>query len=204
MVKDRITKRQQQVFDYIRDRITNRGYGPTVREIGAEFEIRSPNGVVCHLRALERKGLIRRHANKSRAIELIDRDGRTSRRSKSLPLAGIVAAGVATLAEEQRDKLDFGRLFGAPNLYALQVSGDSMIEAHIDDGDYVIVRKAVTATPGDMVVALIDDEATLKYWHPEPEQQRIRLQPANAAMSPIYVSNAKVIGVVVGVVRKMA
>lgn len=203
MVDAHLTDRQQQVLDYIRDRITQRGYGPTVREIGKHLSISSPNGVVCHLRALEKKGLIRRQPNKSRAIELLTGETRGAS-VRGLPLLGTVAAGTATLAEEVQDRIDFGEMFGTPDLYVLQVRGDSMIEAQIADGDYVIVQKAETASPGEMVVALIGDEATLKYWYPEPAEGRIRLQPANALMEPIYVSDARVIGRVMGVVRKLA
>ncbi len=202
MTEAKLTERQRQVYDFIREKIVHRGYGPTVREIGQQFAIRSPNGVVCHLRALERKGLIRRQPNKSRAIELL-LDGGARAHRHGLPLAGTVAAGAAMLAEEQEERIDFGEMFGNRDLYVLQVRGNSMIEAQISDGDYVVVRKTETASPGDMVVTLIGDEATLKYWFPEPENSRIRLQPANSEMEPIYVSDARVIGRVVGVVRQL-
>ncbi len=197
----KLTQRQRQVYEYIREKILHRGYGPTVREIGEQFSIRSPNGVVCHLRALERKGLISRQPNKSRAIELLQEGSGGLRRG--LPLAGTVAAGTATLADEQKERIDFTEMFADPDLYVLQVRGDSMIDAQITDGDYVVVRKTDTASPGEMVVTLIEDEATLKYWYPEPEKNRIRLQPANAMMDPIYVPDARVIGRVVGVVRQL-
>ena len=192
-----LTDRQQSVYEMIRSLIIKRGYGPTVREIGEHFGIKSPNGVMCHLRALERKGLILRSPNKSRAIELtqpINRDGH------SLPLAGMVSAGPTTLAFEQSDRLNFSEIFFRDDRFILRVSGDSMIDAHITDGDYVVIQKQATAEPGQMVVAQTSDgEATLKYWH--PEAGRIRLQPANAEMEPIYVKDAQVIGVAVGVVR---
>ena len=198
-VMDQMTDRQRQVYEFIRDKIQKRGYGPTVREIGEDFGISSPNGVMCHLRALEKKGLIKRSPNKSRAIELtreaIDEE-------KGLPLVGTVAAGLTNLAFEQKDRIDFGEFFTKKSLFVLEVRGDSMIEAQIADGDYVVIKKAKTAQPGQIVVAQTDDgEATLKYWH--PEANRIRLQPANASMAPIYVSNAHVLGVLIGVVRKM-
>jgi repressor LexA len=191
---EHLTERQQDVYEFIRDKIKNRGYGPTVREI-----ISSPNGVMCHLKALEKKGLIHRSPNKSRAIELtreaMDED-------RGLPLAGIVAAGLTNLAFEQKERVDFGEMFHKKNLFALQVRGDSMIEAQIADGDYVVVRKQKTATPGQMVVAQTEEgEATLKYWYPESD--RIRLQPANASMKPIYLHSAHVLGIVVGVVRNV-
>jgi repressor LexA len=196
-VLDQLTDRQQQVYQFIHEKITQRGYGPTVREIGERFSISSPNGVMCHLKALEKKGLIHRSPNKSRAIELtreaIDAE-------KGLPLAGKVAAGMTQLAFEQQERIDFGDFFNRPDMFVLQVSGESMIEAQIADGDYVVIRRQTTAHPGQMVVAQTPDgEATLKYWF--PEKNRIRLQPANASMEPIYLKDARVTGVVAGVVR---
>ena len=196
-MSNQLTDRQQNVYDMIRGLIVKRGYGPTVREIGEHFEIKSPNGVMCHLRALERKGLIRRSPNKSRAIELMHSADRCG---TALPLAGMVSAGPTTLAFEQNERMDFSDVLFGEDRFVLQVSGDSMIDAHITDGDYVVIQKRETAEPGQMVVAQTPEgEATLKYWHPEGD--RIRLQPANAAMDPIYVKEATVIGVAVGVVR---
>lgn len=196
---DHLTDRQRTVYDFIRDKIVNRGYGPTVREIGEEFGISSPNGVMCHLKALEKKGLIKRSPNKSRAIELTKM---AAREPSGLPLAGVVAAGQATLAFEQDERINFGDFFRGGNLFVLRVNGDSMIDAQIASGDFVVVKKQEKASTGQMVVARTDDgEATLKYWF--PEHNRIRLQPANTAMKPIYVDNATVVGVVVGVVRNM-
>ena len=192
-----LTDRQQNVYDMIRELIVKRGYGPTVREIGEHFGIKSPNGVMCHLRALERKGLIKRSPNKSRAIELThaaDRNGH------SLPMAGMVAAGPTTLAFEQNDRVDFSEMLFKDDRFILRVSGDSMIDAHIADGDYVVIQKQNSAEPGQMVVAqTADGEATLKYWHPEDDH--VRLQPANSSMEPIFSKDAHVIGVAVGVVR---
>lgn len=196
-----LTDRQQSVYEFIREKIVNRGYGPTVREIGEEMDIRSPNGVMCHLRALERKGMIRRTANKSRAIELTQ-PGSTPVRSASLPMAGRVAAGVCTMAFEQTETIDLSEMLVRDDRFALEVTGDSMIDAHIADGDYVIIQKQSYAYPGQIVVAQTDDhEATLKYWF--PEDRRIRLQPANRNMKPIYVDNAVVVGIVIGVVRRL-
>ncbi len=196
---EQLTKRQQDVYEFVRELIQSRGYGPTVREIGEYFSINSPNGVMCHLRALEKKGLIRRSPNKSRAIELTQQ---SSSNASGLPLVGVVAAGPTTLAFEQSERIDFSDLFARKDLFVLRVSGDSMIEAQIADGDYVIVRRQPTARPGQIVVAQTSDgEATLKYWFPEVD--RVRLQPANSQMEPIYVTDAQVLGVVVGLVRKL-
>jgi len=197
---ENLTKRQKGVYTFIRDLIRNRGYGPTVREIGSHFGISSPNGVVCHLKALEKKGLITREPNMSRAIQL----AREPAHLRGLPLAGRIAAGVLHEAVEQNERVDFNRMFDPENknLFALHVHGDSMIEDQIADGDYVIVRKQRTARRGQIVVALTDEnEATLKRWF--PEKNRIRLEPANAKMKPIYTRNARIAGVVVGVVRKV-
>ncbi|MBN2024152.1 MAG: transcriptional repressor LexA [Pirellulales bacterium] len=196
-----LTDRQKDVYEFIRHLIRHRGYGPTVREIGEAFQIRSPNGVVCHLKALERKGLITREANRSRAIQLVAEP--LSR--LALPLAGRIAAGALHEAIEQDERIDLGEMFDTSDddLFALEVSGDSMIEDQIADGDYVIVRRQKTARKGQIVVALTDEnEATLKRWF--PEKNRIRLEPANSSMKPIFVKNAKILGVVVGVVRKVA
>jgi len=197
---DPLTARQRAVYEFIRDKICNRGYGPTVREIGQNFGIRSPNGVVCHLKALEKKGVISREANMSRAIQLAP----GAMEHHGLPLVGRIAAGVLHEAVEQTERVDFGELFPSDrdDLFVLEVNGDSMIDDQIADGDYVVVRRQKTADPGQIVVAVTDEnEATLKRWY--PEKNRIRLEPANASMKPIYVKDARVLGVVVGVVRKV-
>jgi repressor LexA len=197
---DNLTDKQKAVYEFIRDKIRSRGYGPTVREIGTEFDISSPNGVVCHLKALEKKRMITREANLSRAIQLTAEpiDART------LPLYGQIAAGVLHEAVEQHETVDFETMFDPADkdLFVLEVHGESMIEDQIADGDYVVVRKQRTARKGQIVVAITDEgEATLKRWF--PEKNRIRLEPANSNMKPIYVRDAKVLGVVVGVVRKI-
>jgi len=197
---DILTKRQLAVYEFLRDLIQNRGYGPTVREIAKKFKISSPNGVMCHLKALEKKGLISREQNRSRAIQLLAEP----LGDQGLPLAGRVAAGVMHEAIEQTDeRISFGDMFSKKNQFVLEVKGDSMIDAQIADGDYVVIKKQRTAQKGQMVVAQTEDgEATLKYWY--PEKNRIRLQPANESMKPIYSKNVRVIGLVVGVVRKVA
>lgn len=196
---DQLTRRQREVYEFVRDKIQNRGYGPTVREIGDRFGISSPNGVMCHLKALEKKGLITREPNMSRAIQLAAEPVE----ERGLPLVGRIAAGVMHEAIEQQERIDFGAMFDQQEVFVLEVSGDSMIEAQISDGDFVVVRRQSTANSGQMVVAQSDEgDATLKYWF--PEKNRIRLQPANSSMNPIYVRNAQVLGVVVGVVRQLA
>ncbi|MBX3412869.1 MAG: transcriptional repressor LexA [Pirellulales bacterium] len=197
---DRLTNRQREVYEFIREKIRSRGYGPTVREIGTEFKISSPNGVMCHLKALEKKGLINREPNMSRAIMLATEPAE----ERGLPLAGRVAAGLLQEAIEQNERIDLDELFNPDrgDLFALRVDGDSMIDAQIADGDIVIIRKQGTAHRGQIVVAATDEhEATLKRWY--PESNRIRLEPANSTMEPIYVKNAKVLGVLAGVVRQV-
>lgn len=199
-----MTKRQRAIYEFIRELVQRRGYGPTIREIADAFDIASPNGVVCHLKALEKKGLIHRNEFKARAIELPELQSERKRariaEEPGLPFAGVVPAGFTTRAFDLNERIDFDELFRSPGTFVLRVKGDSMIEAHIADGDYVICRSTGTAERGQMVVALNEeDEATLKYWY--PERHRIRLQPANRDMSPIYAKNVRVRGVVVGVVR---
>jgi repressor LexA len=200
---ERLTPKQAAVFEFIKERIQARGYGPTVREIGEHFKISSPNGVMCHLHALEKKGLLKRVRKRDRAVaRAIELAPEVLAGERGMPLVGTVAAGMTTLAFEQADRLDVCQMFGRKNLFALRVRGDSMIEAQIADGDYVIVKKQKTALPGQIVVAQTPEgEATLKYWF--PEGNRIRLQPANSTMAPIYVKEASVVGVVVGVVRQL-
>lgn len=199
MLQEKLTKRQQAIFDFIRQKITGSGFGPTIREIADEMGYRSPNGVMCHLRALQKKGLINRTNNKSRSIVLTEE---ASDEVNGLPLVGRVQAGALMEAVEQHERIDMGKLWPMKGTYVLEVEGDSMIEAQIAPGDYVVVKRRHTANKGDIVVARTSDgEATLKYWM--PEKNRVRLQPANKRMKPIYSKDVKVIGVVIGVVRKL-
>jgi repressor LexA len=153
---------------------------------------------MCHLKALEKKGMITRERNMSRAIRLT----REPVEERGMPLYGQIAAGTLHEAVEQDERIDFDSIFNRKNLFALRVSGDSMIEDSIADGDHVIVKKQRTARKGQIVVAITDEgEATLKRWY--PEANRIRLEPANSDMKPIYVKDARLLGVVVGVVRRI-
>jgi repressor LexA len=195
--KPPLTARQREIYEFLKDKIVNRGYGPTVREIGNQFGIRSPNGVMCHLKALEKKGLITRESHMSRAIQLTE----PLRGSTSLPLAGQIAAGVPVLAEEQTEEIDFASLFDGDDNFCLKVKGESMIDDHIADGDYVVVHKQETARDGEIVVALVDkQETTLKRFY--REKNRYKLVPANSNMRPIYSNDVEVLGVVTGVVRR--
>jgi repressor LexA len=196
---DALTPRQREIYSFIRSKIQGRGYGPTVREIGVQFDIKSPNGVMCHLKALQKKGLIHREPNMSRAIQLLDDP--TSAPASGVKLLGRIAAGQPIEAVEQADELDFHDWEGADDKFALQISGDSMIEAHIADGDYVIIKRQEQARDGQIVaVRDVDGEATLKRFY--REKHRVRLEPANRSMKPIYRDHVQILGVLVGVVRK--
>ncbi len=196
-----LTTRQREIYEFIRDQIETRNIPPTVRNIGDAFGIKSPNGVMCHLNALEKKQLITRDKRSARGIQLIDRQ---RSHNAELPLYGKVAAGVPIAAAEQSDdRFNFADMFCAPDHFVLQVSGQSMIEDHIDDGDYVVIRKQGTAENGERVVAMIDNEVTLKRF--QFKNGKVTLHPCNGAMSPIHVnpeSETSVLGVLVGVLRK--
>ncbi len=200
-----LTPRQEAVLGFINECIEARGYPPTLREIGEHMGISSTNGVNDHLKALERKGFLTRDDMKSRALRPVGGSGQMI----EVPLLGRVAAGQPALATEYvEDTVKVDRFFIGPSreVFALRVKGDSMIEDGIYDGDFIFVRKQINADPGQVVVAMIGEEATVKRYYPEGD--RIRLQPANAAMAPIYVHRSQfrsvdIIGVVVGVYRKL-
>ena len=226
-----LTERQQMVLDFIRQSISDRGYPPTLREIGARMGIRSTNGVNDHLRALERKGYLTREDMKSRALRpttthdvaqhLSGAGGEASNDTGDrvlrnvdddiveIQVLGRVAAGLPLFAEEHvidTVRVDRGLLKGGREVFGLRVHGDSMIDAGILNGDYIFVRKQLTASRGEIVVALIGDEATVKYYFPEKDY--VRFQPANKAMAPILVravdfKPTMLLGVVVGVFRRL-
>jgi repressor LexA len=197
---DALTSRQREIYQFIRGKIQGRGYGPTVREIGLEFQIKSPNGVMCHLKALQKKGLIHREPNMSRAIQLLD-DPTSAPRPSGIKMLGRIAAGHPIEAIEQDEELGFEDWEGADDKFALRVTGNSMIEEHIADGDFVVIQKKEQARDGQ-IVAVRDDEgeATLKRFY--KEKNRVRLEPANKSMKPIYRDRVDILGVLVGVVRK--
>ncbi|HEX3149137.1 MAG TPA: transcriptional repressor LexA [Gemmataceae bacterium] len=201
-----VTKRQHEILDYIRDKIENRGFPPSIREIGEAFQIASPNGVMCHLKALEKKGCIERNKgvkDQKSAARAITIPG-LKLGSSSIPMLGLVAAGTGLEAVRQDERLDLGDMFSGKDHYALKVRGQSMIEDHIDDGDIVIVRRQETADNGDRVVAMIDGTATLKKFYRRKE--RVVLEPANNTMDPIVLEpgqNASIVGVLIGVVRRV-
>ncbi len=196
---DSLTPRQREIYNFIRSKIQGRGYGPTVREIGVHFQIKSPNGVMCHLKALQKKGLIHREPNMSRAIQLLEDP--VSAQQMGLKLVGRIAAGHPIEAIEQSEELTFADWVEPGDKFALQVQGESMIDEHIADGDFVIIRRQEQARDGQIVAVRDDDgEATLKRFF--RERNRIRLEPANKAMKPIFRDRVNILGVLVGVVRK--
>ena len=204
-MKNKITDRQQEIYEFIRTRIDGRGIPPTIREIGEAFGIRSTNGVEKHLQALEQSGFVMREPGKSRGISL-RADGR--RPLATVPLLGRVAAGMPVLSPENHEgeltvDISLFSLRTPHNLFALKVRGESMIDAHIVDGDTVIVRALSVARSGDIVVALVNGEATVKRLF--VENNRVRLQPENSSMKPINVDRGdfRILGRVVGVVRKI-
>jgi repressor LexA len=210
--KEPLTDRQRAVLSFISESIERRGYPPTLREIGEHMGIRSTNGVNDHLKALEKKGYLEREDLKSRALRPISIEGAgPTGNMVEVPILGRVAAGEPILAVEQaEDTVKVDRFFLGPSreVFALKVKGDSMIDAGIFDGDYIFVKKQLTAQRGDIVVAMINDEATVKYFHPEPERDQIVFKPANARLSPIVVrkrdwKSVNLIGLVVGVYRRL-
>jgi len=202
LAKD-LTKRQQEIFDFIKKYSSRHGYPPTVRDIGKAVGLASSSTVHAHLANLEKSGLLRRDPTKPRAIELLVDKAKRAVRDPGLPLVGQVAAGGPILAEENiEDYLEVPSVIGGENAdYILRVRGDSMVDAGILDGDFVVVQDAEEATNGEIVVALLGEEATVKRFY--REKDRIRLQPANKAYKPIRSREAKVLGRVVGVFRSV-
>jgi len=206
-----LTKRQHKIFDFILSSIDRFGYPPSIPEIQKEFSFKSPNAVSDHLEALKRKGYISRRAHKSRGIGIkvhTTARGNGNGNVAEIPIVGRVAAGSPVLAQENIEgTIAVGKYLvrNSEGVFALKVKGDSMINAGILDGDYVIVNQQQTADQGDIVVALIEDEATLKRFY--KEKNKIRLQPENDTMEPIVVdpkeNEVRVIGKIKGVMRKI-
>jgi len=212
-MSNKVTKRQQAVLDCIEACIQEKGYGPTVREICQSLGLSSPSTVHVHLKALEEKGLIKRDPLKSRSITLTHPHDEASvienviapsfGRAVEVPLVGNVAAGSPILAEENiTDTMTLPTdIVGDAPSFMLSVRGDSMIEAGINDGDYVVVKEQPVANNGDIVVALIDDGATVKRFY--REKDHIRLQPENSSMDPIITRDCSIAGKVVAVFRRL-
>lgn len=229
-----LTERQQAILEYIAQAIVEKGYPPTLREIGARMDIRSTNGVSDHLRALERKGYLERIGMKSRALKptklgrtflmqslesteempekviRVDRDDRPANDAVPIPLFSRIAAGPLGTIDERVERyvhVDPSMLRGGGETFALRVKGESMIDAGIHDGDTLFVKRQQTAARGEIVVAVVGDEATVKRYYPEADH--IRLQPENKTMSPIFVRKREmgvfhILGVAVGLFRDVA
>ena len=194
---------QRRILDYIKAEIQAKGYPPSVREIGAALGISSTSTVHGHLRRLEKKGLLHRDAMKPRAMEVVGTLRSTMAGITSIPLVGRVTAGQPILAEENLD--DFipvpDMMLGDGDHFILRVIGESMVDAGIMDGDFVVVRKQSSANNGDIVVTMVDDSATVKRFY--KEGGHFRLQPENAAMAPIIVPQVSILGKVVSLYRTM-
>jgi repressor LexA len=206
-----LTTRQQEIWQYLAEYVDAHGYPPTVREIGDAVGLASPSTVHAHLANLERAGLLKRDPTKPRALELVGRrraEAPEAPAVPTLPLVGRIAAGGPLLAEQEiEDEIAVPEPLGRDADFLLRVTGDSMIEAGILDGDIVVVRKQDDARAGEIVVALVGDdesadEATVKTFHRERDG-RIRLQPENAALEPLYPEHVEILGKVTGVFRSL-
>jgi repressor LexA len=198
-----LTKRQREIFDYIRRYLRKYGYPPTVREIGNALGLHSPSTVHAHLAKLEQIGMLRRDPTKPRAIELMVGKARRALKGPGIPVVGNVAAGEPILAEENiEDYYEVPSVIGGEgDDYILKVRGDSMKDAGILEGDFVVVRPTDEAANGEIVVALLGDEATVKRFY--RERNAIRLEPENEAHEPIRTQDAELLGKVVGVFRRV-
>jgi repressor LexA len=201
-----LTTKQLAIFNFIRKHIENKGFPPAIRDICDEFGISSPNGVMCHLKALEKKGYIDRVTkkdNKKAQARGITIPG-VSAGGLSFPLLGVVAAGKAIEAMEQDDRLEVRELFNGDDLFAVKVRGSSMVEGHIADGDYVVIRKTETCENGEKVIAMVEKSMTLKKYY--KKKNEIRLEPMNGNMETIIVDpsrqDVRILGVLTGVIRK--
>lgn len=202
MALGKITKKQEEILKYIKGQILEKGYPPAVRDICAAVDLKSTSSVHAHLETLEKNGYIRRDPTKPRAIEILDEEFNLTRREiANIPLVGNVAAGSPILAEQNIENYFPMPVEMAPNTqcFALKVKGDSMINIGINDGDYVFVAQTNTANNGDLVVAMVEDGATVKNFY--KENGHIRLQPQNDDYEPIILDSCRILGKVFGVFR---
>jgi repressor LexA len=204
MVELNLTKRQQEIFDFVKQHVGEHGYPPTVRDIGKAIGLTSSSTVHAHLANLEKLGLLRRDPTKPRAIEVLVDRAKQAVMPGGLPVVGQVAAGAPVLAEENIEEYIPvpGIAGGDDGEFVLRVKGDSMKDAGILEGDHVIVRRQDTAADGEIVVALVEDEATVKRFFRETDH--VRLQPENEAHEPIRVTDVQLVGRVVGVCRRVS
>ena len=202
MAQDKITAKQQEILEYIKNTILNKGYPPAVREICEAVHLKSTSSVHSHLAALEEKGYIRRDPTKPRTIEILDDSFNFNRREMvNIPVIGTVAAGEPILAEDRIEDYFPFPAEALPNAetFMLNVKGESMIDAGILPGDRLIVEQRSTAENGEIVVALLDDSATVKRYY--KEKDHYRLQPENASMDPIITDHVDILGKVIGLIR---
>lgn len=215
MARGKLSKRQLAIYDYIRAYSDEHGYPPSVREIGAAVGLASPSTVHMHLKVLEERGLIKRDSKKPRTIEVVDKTADAGEPLASvsqdvgadtirLPLVGRVAAGTPILAEQNVEETLAlpTSVVGDASSFVLRVRGESMVNAGIFDGDYIVVREQRDAHDGEIVVALIDDSATVKTFY--RERDRVRLQPENDTMEPIYVRDPVILGRVTALIRSIS
>ena len=202
MAQDKLTAKQQEILEYIKNTILKKGYPPAVRDICEAVKLKSTSSVHSHLETLEKNGYIRRDPTKPRAIEIMDDSFNLSRREGvNVPMVGTVAAGQPILAQEHIEGYFPIPAEYMPNTdcFMLKVKGESMINAGIFDGDYIMVRQQNVASNGEMIVALVDDSATVKTFY--KENGHYRLQPENDSMDPIIVDDVQILGKVCGVFR---
>jgi len=199
-----LTKRQQEIFEYVRTYVREHGYPPTVRDIGKAIGLTSSSTVHAHLANLEKLGVLKRDPTKPRAIEVLVDKAKSVVTPNGLPLVGQVAAGQPVLADENIEEyVPVPQIAGGDEgEFVLRVKGDSMKDAGIFEDDYVVVRPQSTATNGEIVVAMLEGEATVKRFF--KEEERVRLQPENDSLDPIYAREVEIVGRVVGVCRRVA
>lgn len=189
-----LSRRPAEIYEFIRETIAEQNYSPSIREICDAVGLSAPANVHRHLKTLEERGYITRADNSTRSIQL------TTSSARGLLLAGTITAGQPLETYQQEERLDLGSLYESEDYFGLRVTGESMIEAHIQTGDVVVIRRQNTCRDGQIVAALIDHcETTLKYFH--KDKGRIRLQPANSSMDPIYPEHCEIQGIAVGVLR---
>ncbi len=204
MAKDGISSRRRQIIDYLIETTHERGYPPSMREIAKAVGLKSPSTVLFHLRVLEKAGLVERTPSLNRAIRPVGEHAEARSGANYVPVVGTVPAGEPLLAAENiESRVPVPEeMFPGDELFMLRVSGNSMIEAGILDDDMVVVNSQPTAQPGEIVVALIEDEATVKHFY--PHRDGIELRPANPEMEPIVSDQAQILGKVVGVIRTVS
>ncbi len=193
-----LTPRQREIYEFVKENIMNRGYGPTVREIGNEFGIKSPNGVMCHLKALEKKSLITREANLSRAIQLVDKP----QRKTALDYRGQFSQGGRLRDTKDEDQVDFLDILGSGDHYCYRVADESFGDDGINKGDFLVCRQQQFYRDGDRIIAVLDTKETV-YRKIFQDGQKFRLEATNGTKKPLSVDNLNILGMVIGVLRRL-